>query len=167
MTLAPGADSGRGFRLRPATRRDQAAIRGLIRAVHINPLGIRWRRFILAVDHQGGLVGCGQVKPHADGSRELASIAVVEAWRGRGVASAVIRHLMAAAPPPLWLTCRDRLIPFYERFGFRTVEPGQPMPPYFRRILRLARILIRARGLAEGPGVMVWQESSSNDPGRS
>lgn len=159
MRLAPGADSGGGFRLRPATRSDQAAIRGLIRAVHINPLGIRWRRFILAVDDRGVLVGCGQIKSHADGSRELASIAVVEAWRGRRVASAVINHLMAGASPPLWLTCRPRLIPFYERFGFRPVAPGGSMPPYFRRILRLVRILVRARGLADGPQVMVWQES--------
>lgn len=167
MTLGRGADdSGRGFRLRPATRRDQAVIRALIRAVHINPLGIHWRRFVLAVDDRGSVVGCGQIKPHADGSRELASIAVVEAWRGRGVAKAVITHLMTATPPPLWLTCRSRLMPFYERFGFQAVEPGQPMPAYFRRILRLVRILVRTRGVAEAPVVMVWQDSCKNDPDR-
>lgn len=163
MTFGTGTRSEPGFHLRPATRQDQGAIRGLIRAVHINPLAIRWQRFILAVDDRDALVGCGQIKSHADGSRELASIAVVEAWRGQGVASAVIRHLMAAAPSPLWLTCRPRLIPFYERFGFRTVEPGGPMPPYFRRILRLVRILVRARGLGEGPQVMVWQESCTSE----
>lgn len=167
MSRGPGTDSVHAFHLRPATRRDQAAIRGLIRAVHINPLGIRWRRFVLAVDDGDALIGCGQIKLHADGSRELASIAVVDAWRDQGVASAVINHLMAGEPSPLWLTCRPRLIPFYERFGFRAVEPGQPMPPYFRRILRLVRMLVRARGLAEGPQVMVWQESCTTDPGKS
>jgi len=161
------AGSNRSFHLRPATRKEQAAIRALIRAVRINPLGIHWRRFVLAVDDQDGMVGCGQIKPHADGSRELASIAVVEAWRGRGVAKALITHLMQAAKPPLWLTCRSRLMPFYERFGFRAVEPGQPMPAYFRRILRLVRIFVRARSIAEAPAVMVWQDSCKGDSDRS
>lgn len=150
---------GQGFVLRAANRKDQPAIRALIRAVRINPLGIHWRRFTVAVDEQGLLVGCGQIKQHADGSRELASIAVVESWRGQGVAATIIRHLMRSEQPPLWLICRPGLVPFYERFGFRRIELGGAMPPYFRRILRLSRILIRARAQSAGPAIMTWQES--------
>ncbi len=134
--------------LRPATKDDFPAIRALIYAARINPLGLDWRRFVLAVDEGGAPIGCGQVKTHRDGSRELASIAVQPAWRGQGVARAIIQHLLAAHPPPLYLTCRPSLGPFYEKFGFRVIAEPE-MPPYFRRIKRLAR-LARATRLIPG-----------------
>lgn len=61
--------------IRPAVEADQPVIRAIIRAAFINRTGLDWRRFLLAED-QGRIVGVGQVKPHADGSRELASLAV-------------------------------------------------------------------------------------------
>lgn len=130
------------FILRPAGAADFPAIRDLIHAAQINPMGLNWRRFILAVDDQGRLIGCGQIKPHGDGSRELASIAVIPEWRQRGVARVIIQSLLAAAPGPLYLTCRGELGGFYERFGFRRILAPE-MPPYFRRIERLARGLGR------------------------
>ncbi len=128
---------------RPATRADAAAIRALIRQVRINPTGLDWRRFIVAVDAAGALVGCGQVKPHADGSWELASIAVAAPFRGRGVARGIIERLLAIHPQrPIYLTCVSPLGAFYEKFGFRQVS--QPaMPPHFRRISRLANLFFR------------------------
>lgn len=125
------------FALRTATVEDFLAIRALVRAVRINPTGLDWRRFIVAVTPQGEVIGCGQVKPHADGSRELASIAVQRAYRGRGVARAIIERLLADSPRPLYLMCRSSLGGLYERFGFHPVAPGE-MPTYFRRISRLA-----------------------------
>ncbi|HEX7974607.1 MAG TPA: GNAT family N-acetyltransferase [Anaerolineales bacterium] len=124
--------------------------------MHINPMALSWQRFVVAVDEQGAIIGCGQVKPHGDGSRELASIAVVPERRGQGVARAIIEHLIEkeagrrlAGPPgqdelnpkagELYLTCRASLDRFYQRFGFRTLTMSE-MPPYFRRLIRLARI---------------------------
>ena len=126
------------FMLRPAVREDADAIRALVRSALINPFGIHWSRFTIAVDDRNQLVGCGQVKVHRDGSRELASIAVVPAWRRQGVARAVIESLIASNPPPLYLTCRSRLGPFYERFGFQVIPPAE-MPAYFRRVYRLVK----------------------------
>ena len=142
-----------GYTLRPAKAQDFPATRSLIRQVGINPLGLHWERFILAVDSQGDMIGCGQVKPHSDGSRELASIAVVEAWRGRGVASAIIRHLMAAENGRLYLTCRAGLGPFYQRFGFRQAQSGE-LPPYFQRLNRLVR-LFRFFRLMPSEGLLI------------
>jgi N-acetylglutamate synthase-like GNAT family acetyltransferase len=105
--------------------------------VRINPIGLDWHRFIIAVDQQDHLIGCGQVKPHQDGSLELASIAVQPEWRQRGVARAIIMELLSQHSPPLYLTCRSRLGPFYERFGFNIVSDEKSMPIYFRRIHRL------------------------------
>lgn len=137
------------FSLRPATAEDFPSIRKLVFDVRINPMGLDWRRFVLAcAESTAGectqIVGCGQVKPHKDGSWELASIAVAPEWRGHGAARAVIERLIAlhfAAHPgqPLHLTCRSHLGPLYEKFGFRAVGESE-MPPYFRNISRLARL---------------------------
>jgi GNAT superfamily N-acetyltransferase len=128
--------------LRRASRQDAGAIRRLIRRVGINPLGLNWRRFLIAVDSGGRLVGCGQVKPHNDGTRELASIAVEPDWRGRGIAREIIETLMAENPPPLYLTCRADLEPLYNRFGFRVLQPGE-MERDLRRIWRMVRLARR------------------------
>jgi N-acetylglutamate synthase-like GNAT family acetyltransferase len=127
------------FVFRPAEREDFTAIRDLIRAVQINPLGLDWRRFIIAVDSSGRLIACGQIKPHQDGSLELASIAVIRERRRQGIATKIIDSLIRSNPEPLYLTCRASLEKFYLRFGFSTLELAA-MPPYFRRVARMARI---------------------------
>jgi N-acetylglutamate synthase-like GNAT family acetyltransferase len=123
-----------------ATCKDFPAIRGLILDVHINPTGLDWRHFLVAVTPEDELIGCGQIKPHFDGSRELASIAVQEQVRGQGVARAVIQELLARETiRPLFLMCRARLESLYEKFGFYPIGPKE-MPAYFRRISYVERI---------------------------
>jgi amino-acid N-acetyltransferase len=129
------------FQLQAATSAQQNGIKDLVRAARLNPLGLDWRRFVVAVDEEGEIIGCGQLKPHRDGSWELASIVVVPAWRGQGVARVVIEHLLVGNPRPLWLTCVSRLVPFYARFGFSEVTALADMPPYFRWVSRLFRFL--------------------------
>lgn len=129
------------FSVRPAIREDFAAIRSLIHTVQINPIGLDWCRFLVAVTGQGNLLGCGQIKPHADGSREMASIAVQEQARGQGVARAVIEALLALKPERhIYLMCRARLKPLYVKFGFHAIGLEE-MPPYFRRISLAERII--------------------------
>ncbi len=128
------------IKLRSAVEVDFPAIRGVIRQSGINPTGLAWHRFLVAESPAGEFIGCGQLKPHSDGSLELASLAVVPAWRGQGVARLIIQALLAKAPRPLYLTCRGSLGPFYEKFGFRRLKQDE-MPPYFRRLSRLAEIV--------------------------
>lgn len=128
------------FSLRAATARDSGAIRALIRRVRINPQGLDWRHFILAVDSAGNMLGCGQLKPHAHGIVELASIAVEQSHRGQGVGRAIIEHLLEQAPRPLYLTCRSSLGRFYSQWGFAEV-PYSDMPPYYRRLSHLAALI--------------------------
>jgi N-acetylglutamate synthase-like GNAT family acetyltransferase len=134
--------------IRPAVREDDRAIRALVRSEHLNPLGLDWRNFLVAEDSRRRIVGTGAVKTHGDGSRELASIAVAPDERGRGVAGAVIRKILAreastAPGRPLYLTCRRSMKGFYEKFGFREIGAGE-MPPYFRRVYRLFSIVAGA-----------------------
>jgi len=107
------------FLLRPAAEADFPAIRNLIHRVRINPMALDWRRFLVAVDSPGRLLGCGQLKPHGRDVIELASIAVEPEYQNRGIATAIIDQLLARAPRPLYLVCRTAMGPFYERWGFR------------------------------------------------
>jgi N-acetylglutamate synthase-like GNAT family acetyltransferase len=122
--------------LREARKGDSRAIRSLIHEVGINPLGLDWRRFIVIVDENDHLLACGQVKPHGGGTKELASIAVRPGFRGKGFARRVIEELLKRNQNTLYLTCRDTLPPFYEKFGFHIIPPCQ-MPTYFRWVYRL------------------------------
>jgi GNAT superfamily N-acetyltransferase len=131
------------YRLQPATAAHQNEIKALVRVGRINPLGLDWRRFVVALDENDIVVGCGQIKPHRDGSWELASIVVAPAWRGQGVARAIIERLLADSPRPLWLTCVAPLTPFYAQFNFRELTTPADMPPYFRWVSRLFRLLTR------------------------
>jgi ribosomal protein S18 acetylase RimI-like enzyme len=91
-------------------------------------------------------VGIGQVKPHRDGSKEVASLVVDPELRGRGIASRLMSRLIQDHPIPLWLVCRSELVEFYRRFGFQAVTDPLRMPPYFRRLARLVRLLGNLRG---------------------
>ncbi len=138
--------------LRPALASDNPKIHSLIHRVGINPMDLNWRHFTIATNSRGDFIGCGQLKPHKDGSLELASLAVEEQFRGKGVARALIEHLMAKGSRPLYLMCRAELQPLYEKFGFRVIE-GESMPPYFQRITRLMRPMVRLTGHS-GPLIM-------------
>lgn len=128
------------FSIRTASKDDLAAIRALIHAVRINPTGISWRHFLVAVGPGNGLVGCGQIKVHADGSRELASIAVKPEFRGQGAARALIEGLLERERfRPIYLMCRTELKTLYTKFGFQPVKT-EDLPLYFQRIKRFERI---------------------------
>jgi len=127
--------------LRPATADDAADIKALIRLVRINPTGLDWKRFLVASSADREVAACAQVKPHGDGTLELASLAVRPAWRGRGLARRLVEQLLSQSPRPLNLTCRSSLGGFYEKFGFRTL-PSDELTPYFRRLRRLADVFL-------------------------
>lgn len=128
------------FSLFPALESDFPAIKALVHETGINPTGLDWRRFTVAKTPEGTFIGCGQLKPHGDGTVELASIAVTPAWRKKGVASAIIKKLMAEAPRPLYLTCLSNNEPLYEKFGFRAISGGE-LPKYFSRLSKVAGLV--------------------------
>ena len=133
------------FTLRQAVEHEFPLIRSMVRSAGINPMGLAWQRFIVAVDSEDHIVGCGQIKPHSDGTHELASIVVLPAWRGRGVARAIIEQLIHEHAGELYLTCREDLGGLYEKFGFVRLK-DTALPPYFRRIRKIFKV-IRGLGL--------------------
>src|SRR5258707_6298302 len=103
--------------IRPATENDQPAIRRLIADVRLPRMNLQWPNFLVAEDDQE-MVGMGQVKSHGDGSRELASIAVLPKRQGQHIGTAVINGLLAReAGVVLHLSCRLELEGYYEHFG--------------------------------------------------
>lgn len=124
------------YTIRPALELESAQIKDLIHLVGINPTGLDWRRFVVAVNDGGQVIGCGQLKPHGVDILELASIATQPDFQRQGIARAVIEELLRNSPRPLYLMCISHNGPMYEKFGFRSIEYSQ-MPRYFQRMRKL------------------------------
>lgn len=126
--------------IRPAREAEATQIRDLIYLVGINPMGLDWKRFVVAVNDQDEMIGCGQLKPHGQEVLELASIAVYPEHQGKGVARAIIEYLLQDSPRPLYLMCQSSLGSFYEKFGFQSIS-YEEMPRYFQRISKVAGLV--------------------------
>jgi N-acetylglutamate synthase-like GNAT family acetyltransferase len=128
-----------------ASEADQPTIRRLIAEARINRMDLNWPNFVVA-EEDGNIVGVGQVKAHGDGSRELASIAVVPARQGQGIGRAIIETLLAReGGAVLYLTCRRELRGYYERFDFKLLGSSD-FPRYFRRIVPVVNVVMRLLG---------------------
>lgn len=105
----------------------------------------------LARDHDGRPIGTGRLTPE----HKIGRMAVLAAWRGRGVGDAILRLLLEQARaqrrPMVEMHAQTHAIPFYARFGFvvhgeeflecgilhrmmrlaleTTAEPERPPPP--------------------------------------
>lgn len=112
--------------IREAVAADHKAIRELVLAANLNPVGLDWRRFQVA-DAEGQVVGIGQLKLHKDGTLELASIAVLPEWRKQGIGRALVGALLAGGRAPVYLFCLEHLMDFYVPFGFRAI-PARALP---------------------------------------
>jgi len=129
--------------LRPARESESTVIKDLIHLTGINPMGLDWKRFIVAVNAQDQVIGIGQLKPHGADAEilELASIAVFPEYQGQGVARAIIEQLLKDGPRPLYLMCESSLGLLYEKFGFRAISYDE-MPRYFQRMSKLAGLVM-------------------------
>lgn len=139
----------------PAIEDYSGSIRRLIMEAGINPLGLDWRRFLVAVDKHGQVVGCGQLKPHGEEVLELASLAVTEDWQGQGIGRVLIEKLIELADQPLWLMCRSSLTPLYQKFDFVEVGPQEQQPTYFQRMRRVVKIFNTLLARDEHLAIMV------------
>lgn len=143
--------------IRAARREEQRTIRTIVRRARLYPLDLRWQHFWVA-EENGEIVGVGQVRPHDDGSRELASIAVLPSHGGRGIGGRLVRALLAQEPGPLYLMCAQEMEPFYTRFGFQRIATGDA-PPSLRWKVRIGEVFsaLITRLTGEPVGVIVMR----------
>ena len=141
------------YEIRPALEEEAGQIKDLIHEVGINPMGLDWRRFLVAVNASGQVIGCGQIKPHGGDILELASIAVMPAQQGQGIARKIIERLLEQNPRPLYLMCIEHNGPMYEKFGFRAIE-YDVSPRYFQRMQKLFNVAKAVRRVDESLLVM-------------
>lgn len=114
----------------------------MVREANINPMNLKWPNFLIAEDN-GTTVGIGQVKAHRDGSREVASIAVVPSRQGQGIGSLIVTSLLERhRDGVLYLTCELKNQGYYERFGFRRISRKE-FPPYFARLMPIVNTFSR------------------------
>jgi amino-acid N-acetyltransferase len=73
------------------------------------------------------LVAYGAVSSYKTHS-VISNLYVNPAWRGQGLGSSLIRHLIGQATRPLYLVCKPKMIQFYENFGF-VPAPWHELPP--------------------------------------
>ena len=108
--------------IRAAMPADQEMIRALVKRERLNPMGIDWPNFLVAIGTQG-IVGAVQLRKHPDGSRELGSLVVAPEARGHGIAARLIDALVALHDGPVQMITGAQHAAHYQRWGFRRVEP--------------------------------------------
>ena len=153
------------YTIRQAVEADQPVITAIVRHAGINPFSLHWPRFLVAEDG-GQVIGVVQIKLHGDGSRELASLAVIPERQGQHIGSALVGAILAGERGPLYLMCRDPLEGYYARFGFRRVTSPQ-MTPYFRRFMRVSGVFTLLSRLTGNPrrGIIMFREALAGNEG--
>ena len=110
--------------IRAATADDQNAIVGLVHSERLNPHGLEWPNFVVAVDGQA-LVGAAQIRKHKDGSRELGSLVVDRSYRRQGLASRLIDRLLAGEVGRVLVITGQLRAAYFARWGFRPITSGR------------------------------------------
>ena len=144
--------------LRPATQADEKKIKDLIHEVQINPMNLDWPRFIVAED-DGAFVGCVQIKPHKDGTRELASLAVTPSRQGSGIGSVLVKALLERERGELYLMCLKPMVTYYQCFGFEEV-PEAAMPRSLKIYHRAGKIFAKIAG-TQGTSIMRREDNKT------
>lgn len=134
--------------VRSAVANDQENIRALIHSERLNPTSLDWHNFIVATD-EGGLVGAVQMRPHADGSRELGSLVVRKDARGTGVGAKLIDALLAREKGRVHMITAKTYASHYERWGFHRIEPWFA-PKMVRRNYQIGQFAAGALSLFVG-----------------
>ena len=106
--------------LRPANRADLPFIQKTLKRFTLDTERIEPEQYLIAMEGRAR-AGFARIKPYR-GCFELGSVAVLEKYRNRGVASRLVKCLMSKFPTPkVWITTMSP--DYFKRFGFETATP--------------------------------------------
>jgi N-acetylglutamate synthase-like GNAT family acetyltransferase len=125
--------------IRPARKEEQEAIVALIQQAKISPRNLHWEHFLVA-EEDGKIIGTRQVRIHKEGTREVGSGYVLPAYRHQGISAQLMNEILNREKGTLYLMCRDKWMPYYERFGFRQIAVDQ-LPADFRKEYRIGKLI--------------------------
>ncbi len=140
--------------VRDSGTEDLSAIEDLVALVDGDGEDLQASQFVVAEDEGGGILGCARLRPY-QGFLELASVAVRDGLRTRGVGREMVIRPLGRYHGPLYLVCEDREVGFFRRFDFGLIEPQEVPPslaPKWRRYTaRVGRINVMRRNASERP----------------
>lgn len=140
-------DDAEPLLLRRAAASDQPAITQLVHGERLNPHGLEWVNFVVAV-MGNTVIGAVQMRQHADGSRELGSLVVSRAHRGQGIAGRLITALLARHPDTVHVITRHANANHYRPWGFAVID-ARDAPRSVRRN-RLIGQMVSVLSLLQG-----------------
>jgi amino-acid N-acetyltransferase len=120
--------------LRQAIAADQSTLYALMKHERLDAAEAGWPQFIVAADGFG-IVGAAQLRRHCDGSSEVASLVVLPPMRGQGIAARLLDALLAARNAPVHLVAQRTHATYFERWGFRGIQPWRAPGAVRRRWL--------------------------------
>lgn len=105
-----------------AKRKDLSGIISFLESVRGDTSEISFNQFIVAKDDDK-LIGCVRIKEMADDCLELASLVVLEEYRGKGIGSKLIKEILKKEKRrPIYLLCFMERKNFYSNLGFTLIE---------------------------------------------
>ncbi|MCO1339764.1 N-acetylglutamate synthase [Kocuria polaris] len=136
------------FSLRPARTSDVAGIRSLVRPLADERILLEkeavayfesLQEFVVAVDADGKVIGCGAVHVMWEDIAEVRTLATSADWRGKGVGQALLERLMSNARElgVKRVFCLTFEVDFFVRNGFEVMEDqGAVDPEVYMELLR-------------------------------
>jgi N-acetylglutamate synthase-like GNAT family acetyltransferase len=118
------------WKVRTAQVTDILAIEGLLVSADGDLENLAEDQFVVAEEEHGAILGCGRLRPYPDFC-ELASLAVDQEVRARGVGRVIVSSLLERYQGPIYLICEDNVVDFFRRFRFECI-PETDMPAGLR-----------------------------------
>ena len=111
----------------------------MVRRARLNPAGLRWESFVVG-ELDDRVVGIAQLRRHADGTRELASLVVEPELRGHGIATQMVDELLTDEPAAVYVLVDRRFVSHFGRWGFDPVDV-EDLPRWLGRTYRVGRVV--------------------------
>ena len=144
--------AGKAWQVRPALDTDLAAIEGLLISADGDREVLHQNQFVVAVDADGVVLGCGRLRPYSDFC-ELASLPVGIQVRARGMGREIVIGLLERYSGPIYLICEDKVVDFFRPFGFVTMLDKEmpaglrPKWDYFAGLAGPMNLMLRGESL--------------------